>query len=127
MQLADTEWLVMQFVWEHQPVEAADVIEALGKDNRWTDATVKTLLHRLVKKGALQAAPVGKKFRYQSAVKRQECIRLASRSFLDRVFRGDAVPALLHFVKDSKLSESEVRELQRVLDLKLSKLKGSKE
>ena len=48
MQLSDTEWTVMNFIWRSQPTEAGEVIEELGVDNAWTDATVKTMLHRLV-------------------------------------------------------------------------------
>ena len=69
---------------------------------KWSDATVKTMLHRLVKKGALATESVGKKFRYQSAVRKQDCVRAASRSFLERVFGGNAAPALLHFVKEAQ-------------------------
>jgi BlaI family penicillinase repressor len=46
---------------------------------------------------------------------------------LERVFGGNAAPALLHFVKEAKLSQDEVVELQKLLDSKLTKTKGSKE
>ena len=127
MQISDAEWIVMNFVWQNQPVEASDVMLALGAEQKWSDATVKTMLHRLVKKEALATESVGKKFRYRSAVKKQDCVRAASRSFLDRVFGGNAAPALLHFVKEARLSQNEVAELQKLLDSKLTKSKGSKE
>lgn len=127
MQLSDAEWIVMHLIWDSQPTEANDVIAALGAANDWSDATVKTMLHRLVKKGALAAEPIGKRYRYTAAVRRSDCVRRASRSFLDRVFGGDAAPALLHLVKTSKLSESELSQLRKLLDSKTSKPKGSKE
>lgn len=127
MQISDAEWNVMNFVWQNQPVEASAVMQALGVEHEWSDATIKTMLHRLVKKGALSTESIGKKFRYSSAVKRQDCVRTASRSFLDRVFGGNAAPALLHFVKEAKLTQDEVAELCRLLKTKLTKSKGSKE
>ncbi len=129
MQLSDAEWIVMNFIWDSQPTEASDVIAALGSDNGWSDATVKTMLHRLVKKGALTTEPIGKKYRYTAAVRRSACIRKASRSFLDRVFGGDATPALLHLVKTAKLSEDDLAQLRKLLDSKSknSRNKGSKE
>ena len=126
MQLSDTEWIVMNFVWESQPVEASDVIAALAQDNGWSDATVKTMLHRLVKKGALAAEAVGKRYRYRAAVKRSECIRQASRSFLVHVFGGAAAPALLHLVKSSQLSPDEVAQLRKLLDEKATNRKESR-
>ena len=117
----------MNLVWDSHPTEASDVIAALGMANHWSDATVKTMLHRLVKKRALEAEPIGKKYRYTPAVRRSDCVRKASRSFLDRVFGGDVAPALLHFVKTSKLSEDDLAQLRALLDSKSSKNKGSKE
>ena len=107
MQLSDAEWIVMNLIWDSHPTEAGDVIAALGKPNHWSDATVKTMLHRLVKKGALLTEQVGKKYRYTPAVRRGDCIRKASRSFLNHVFGGDAAPALLHLVRTSKLSDDD--------------------
>ncbi len=127
MQISDAEWTIMNFVWRNQPIEASAVMQALGVKHQWSDATIKTMLHRLVKKGALTTEAVGKKFRYREAVKKQDCVRTASRSFLDRVFGGNAAPALLHFVKEAKLSQDEVAELRKLLDAKLTKSKGSKE
>ncbi len=127
MQLSDAEWIVMNLIWDSQPTEASNVIEALGTGNGWSDATVKTMLHRLVKKGALTTEQIGKKYRYTAAVGRSNCIRCASRSFIDKVFGGEAAPALLHFVKTSKLSEEELAQLRALLDSKSAKTKGSKE
>ncbi|TWU46562.1 BlaI/MecI/CopY family transcriptional regulator [Rubripirellula reticaptiva] len=129
MQLSDAEWIVMNLIWDSGPTEASEVIAALGSDNGWSDATVKTMLHRLVKKGALTTEQIGKKYRYTVAVRRGACVRKASRSFLDVVFGGDAAPALLHLVKTSKLSEDELSQLRELLDSKTknSQNKGSKE
>ncbi len=133
MQLSDAEWVVMNLIWDSQPTEASDVIAALGADNGWSDATVKTMLHRLVKKGALTTKQIGKKYRYTAAVRQSACVRKASRSFVDRVFGGDAAPALLHLVKTAKLSEDDLTQLRELLDAKTTsntkttKNKGSKE
>ncbi len=129
MQLSDAEWIVMNLIWDSQPTEAIDVIAALGADNAWSDATVKTMLHRLVKKGALTTEQIGKKYRYTAAVRRGACIRKASQSFLERVFGGDAAPALLHLVKTAKLSDDDLKQLRELLETKSknSKNKGSKE
>ncbi len=127
MQLSDAEWIVMSLIWETQPTEASDVIAALARANQWSDATVKTMLHRLFKKGALSTEPIGKKYRYCAAVKRSECVRQASRSFLAKVFGGHAAPALLYLVKASKLTTTEVEQLRELLDAKITTKRESKE
>ena len=114
----------MNLIWGSQPIDSAQVIEQLAKANGWSPATVKTMLHRLVRKGALSHQVDGKKYLYRTSVRRHDCIRQASRSFLDRVFGGQAAPALLHLVKTSKLSADEVAQLRTLLDSKENNKKG---
>jgi BlaI family penicillinase repressor len=124
MQISDAEWIVMNLVWSSSPIEAAEVIEQLGEANGWSAATVKTMLHRLVRKGALSTEQTGKKYLYRPALRRDACIRQASRSFLDRVFGGNATPALLHLVKMAKLSAQDAAEIRAMLDQKINKSEG---
>lgn len=123
MQISDAEWAVMNLVWESQPIDASQVVEQLGAVNDWSAATIKTMLHRLVKKGALAHEADGKKYIYRSKVRRRDCVRRASRSFVDRVFGGQTAPALLQLVRSSKLSADEVEELRQLLDSKDPKKK----
>lgn len=114
--ISDAEWEVMRVVWERHPVDALSVAQAVAAPRGWSDATVKTLLSRLVDKGALGFEPDGKRYLYHPLVSREECQRAATRSFLDRVFGGAVRPALLQFVRESDLSTEEVAELERLLD-----------
>lgn len=127
MQISDAEWIVMNLIWSSHPIEAAEVIERLAKDNGWSAATVKTMLHRLVRKGALAAEQVGKKYLYKPAVRHDVCVRQASRSFLDRVFGGEATPALLHLVKTTKLSAKDAADIRAMLDQKIRSMEGDEE
>ncbi len=124
MQISDAEWIVMNLIWSSPPIDAVEVINRLANENDWSPATVKTMLHRLVKKGALSAELVGKKYLYKPAVRKESCVRQASKSFLERVFGGNAVPALIHFVKTSKLSAREVAEIRALLDQKAKQKDG---
>ncbi len=120
MQISDAEWIVMNLVWDSAPLEAAEVIERLGEPNGWSAATVKTMLHRLVRKGALATDANGKKYVYRAAVRRSDCVRQASRSFFERVCGGHAAPALLHLVRMSQLSPAEAAEIRELLDQRIS-------
>ena len=117
-QISDAEWHVMTVVWQRQPVDAQTVIGALAESNGWSISTVKTMLHRLVKKGILSFKQDGKRYLYRAQVRRADCIRQASRSFLDRVFGSTAAPALFQLVKAANLKPDEVAELRRLLENK---------
>ncbi len=125
MQISDAEWVVMNLVWSSSPIEAAEVIDRLAGANGWSSATIKTMLHRLVRKGVLSTEQNGKKYLYTPAVRRDACVRQASRSFLDRVFGGDATPALIYFVKTARLTEKEVEEIQALLHQKTNRSEGA--
>lgn len=114
--ITDAEWDVMDVVWDDNPITAQDVAKRLQRARGWTETTVKTLLARLVQKGALMFQRDGKRFLYQPALSRQNAVARESRTFLDRVFRGEATPLLSHFVKHGKLSASEIAVLRKMLD-----------
>ena len=53
-----------------------------------------------------------------AAIPRQRYVRDESASFIDRVFGGETTPALMHFVRSSRMSQEEIDELRRILDQK---------
>ena len=111
-QISDAEWEVMQVLWETSPLTGSEVAERLGGHPK----TVKTLLGRLVRKGALRFREENNRYLYRPVFPRERYIEAESRSFLDRVFGCEATPALLHFVETVELSEEEIRELRELLD-----------
>ncbi len=117
-EISNAEWQVMNLVWENQPTTARDIIDQLCDQNDWSPATVRTFLHRLVKKGALRFEQDGNRYLYSAAVPRSQLVRRASRSFLRSVFDGESGPLLSHFVKSSRLSAEEIKELRRLLNEK---------
>ena len=60
-QISDAEWEVMKAVWDAQPVPASDVVDRLAAERGWAPRTVKTMLNRLVAKGALGYEVDGKR------------------------------------------------------------------
>lgn len=119
--ISDAEWDVMDVLWRRDPggsIPAADVIDAVAADRGWSPQTVKTLLARLVKKGALATTADGNRYLYRPRVGRDECVRRESRSFLARVFGGDTGAMLCRFVDEAELSPSQIAELRKILDRK---------
>jgi BlaI family penicillinase repressor len=116
--IAESEWKVMQVLWEHGPQTANDVVNALSGEVKWKSRTIKTLISRLVKKGAVKFREEGNKYRYFPAVNESECVRSATKSFVRRVYQGAMKPALAAFLEDADLSPQEIDELQEILDKK---------
>ena len=118
--ISESEWVVMEALWESAPRTAAEISKTLRPATNWADNTVRTLLTRLVEKGALKTAENASGTRvFAPAVKREACVGAVSESFMQRVFRGASKPLLVHFAQNAQLTPNEVRELKKMLDQSL--------
>jgi BlaI family penicillinase repressor len=119
-QISEAEWEVMKTLWEQGPqggLASGEVVQRIveaGHD--WAPRTIKTLLARLVKKGAAGVQRDEKRVLYVAKVNREAVIRRESRSFIARVFDGAVTPALVHLIEEGRLTSKEIDELKRVLD-----------
>ena len=114
--ITDAEWDVMDVLWSSSPRTAQEVHDGLGRRRDWTLGTVKTLLARLLKKGAVQHEQDGKRYLYQPAFTRRACVKAAGKDLLRRAGRGSESPLLAFFLKESRLDADEISELRRLLD-----------
>jgi len=113
--ISAAEWEVLKVVWEQPFLSAGEAADKLSTQKDWHPRTVKTLLARLVKKGALVYKAEGNRYLYEPKVKKEDVIKRESQSFLDRVFDGVTVPMLAHFVKTAKMTPEEIQQLKQIL------------
>lgn len=117
-QISEAEWEVMKIIWDQFPITANSVVEALEPRKDWNPRTVKTMLNRLVKKGALSFQRAGKTYLYRPKVSKEDSVKAESTSFAERVFDGATRPMLLYFAENANLSKKEIQELKRILEKK---------
>lgn len=116
LQLSDAEWKVMNAVWRDHPATARDVLGTLEKETGWAYSTVKTMMDRLVEKGALKAKIEGITSVYQPVLTQKQARKSALRALKERAFAG-ASGSLMHFlVGNERLSASDRQELLRLLE-----------
>jgi BlaI family penicillinase repressor len=111
MQISEAESVVMDVLWQQQPCAAEDVVASLADTQEWQEATIKTLLNRLLKKGAITAAKDGRRYLYTATVQRGDC-----QGLLERLFDGRVAPLVAHFSEHRKLSRKDIAELRALLD-----------
>ena len=115
--ISDAEWEVMQICWlKATPCTANEIVKALEQSTDWKPNTIKTLIGRLVKKGALGYKEEGRLYLYYPLVAEDECIKAESKSFLNRVFGGALKPMLVTFLQEEKLSKDDIEELKQLLE-----------
>jgi BlaI family transcriptional regulator, penicillinase repressor len=113
--ISDAEWLVMQAIWDKGEATAGEIIEELEPRTGWNHRTIRTLLNRLSKKGAVACQVEGNRYLYRAGVGRSACVRRESRSFVEKVFSGDGASLLVHFARNTRLTADDVEELKRIL------------
>lgn len=124
--LSPSEWEVMKTFWDYGNQAARDVHARL-EEKDWSIKTVKTMLARMVAKGALDYMQVGNAYLYHAVYTREELTAEEMRGFVDRVLDGQSAPAMTHFIRETRLDESQIRELRALLDEKEREISKGKE
>jgi len=115
IKISEAEWEVMRIVWNRSPLSAQEITEKLSQKRPRHPKTIRTLINRLVKKGALGHKKMGKAFLFLPLMDESKCAMEESISFLDRVFGGSLHPMIAQFIEHQKLSAEEIQELQKIL------------
>jgi predicted transcriptional regulator len=94
---------------------AEDIAGLVADEQQWTEATVRTLINRLLKKKAIAAKKDGRRYRYRPVMKRVDYVQEESQGLLDRLFDGRLAPLVTHFSQRKKLSAQDIAELKRLV------------
>lgn len=116
MSISDAEAVVMEVLWQRQPLGADEVMAALAGKADWAEPTVKTLLNRLLNKGAVEAAREGRRYLYSPVLTRDAWLAQQSEGFVKRMFGGRVAPLVAHFSGRQRLSREDIAELRRLLE-----------
>ncbi len=116
MQISEAESIVMDVLWTRSPQGADEVVMALAGRQDWQEATIKTLLNRLLNKGAISARKDGRRFLYSPVLQREDWVAEESRGLLERLFDGRIAPLVAHFSAHRKLSRKDIAELRKLLE-----------
>jgi predicted transcriptional regulator len=116
MQISEAESVVMAVLWKRNPLSAEEVVASLSGQQDWQDATVKTLLNRLLNKGAISAEKDGRRYLYAPVLQRDAWVQGESESLLERMFGGRVAPLVAHFSEQRKLSRKDIADLRKLLE-----------
>jgi BlaI family penicillinase repressor len=119
MKISGAESVVMEALWKREPPTSSMTAEEIGAEvaagQGWSEATVKTLVNRLLKKKAIAATRDGRRFLYRPLVARAAYVQAESQGLLDRLFDGRLAPLVSHFSQNQTLSAEDVAELKRLI------------
>lgn len=113
--ISDAEHAVMEALWDESPLTAADVCERVCSTRDWSMPTVKTLLSRLVTKGAVATEADGRRFLYTPTIERSDYVGHESRRLVDRLFGGRPASLFAQLAESEALSAQDLAEIERLL------------
>jgi predicted transcriptional regulator len=115
MNITAAESQVMEVLWSRGALAADELVSAVAEPQGWGDATVKTLINRLLKKKAIRSSRVDGRHRYEAIVPRADYLQTESQGLLDRLFEGRLTPLVAHFAEHRALKPDEIKRLRELL------------
>jgi BlaI family transcriptional regulator, penicillinase repressor len=113
--ISGAEYEIMEVLWREAPLTAAEVATRAPAEKAWSIRTVKTLLGRLLAKGALTHEEEGRRYLYRPAVARADYVAEESSRLIDRMFGGRVTPLVAQLAERDKLSEADIAEIEALL------------
>jgi predicted transcriptional regulator len=113
--ISEAEMQLLQLLWAESPLGASEIAERVQSEKGWSITTVKTLLSRLVAKGAVTAQPSGRRYLYQPAIERDAVAADQARGLIDRLFGGRVSPLVAQLAEKNHLSDDDLAELEAIV------------
>ena len=116
MPVSEAESTVMEVLWRRHPLSAEDIVAELAEASGWAAPTIKTLINRLLNKGAIRAEKDGRRYLYSPVLAREAWVGEQSESLVKRLFGGRVAPLVAHFSEHGRLTKKDIDELRRLIE-----------
>jgi len=115
VRISEAELDIMAVLWAESPLSATDVAARVPARRDWSPTTVKTMLSRLVDKGALASAAQGRRFLYHPLIERDRIAGAQAGRLVDRLFGGRVSPLVAHLAERRDLEPEDLAALEQLI------------
>jgi len=103
LKLSDSEIYIMQIIWKYGKVTSFDILDEIKNDDTISENGIRTLLGRMVRKGAIRITEKkGKTYIYEALINKDDFLRKEGNNFLENIYQGAINSMLLNFVKENR-------------------------
>jgi BlaI family transcriptional regulator, penicillinase repressor len=120
VRISEAESQIMAVAWAC--VEAGDsgagveeIVAGPGVANGWGESTVRTLIHRLLRKGVLASERRSGGVIYRPLISREAYVTTESQGLLDKLFGGQLAPLVAHFARERAMAPEDLARLRRLV------------
>ena len=111
-----SEWEIMEIPWGQSLLSATEVLERVEATTSWSIKTVRALLARLLQKKVIERRTIDGTYVFAPAVRRDDCLRQESRTFVDRFFQGNSISLIVHLLKEEHHSDADLQRLRSAIE-----------
>jgi BlaI family penicillinase repressor len=115
MKISNAEQQVMTVLWRGKALTPDELVAEVGAANGWAAGTVRTLIHRLIRKKAISGTKEKSGYLYRPLISRSDFVQEESKGFLDRLFKGEVAPLVAHLAEHRALTAKDLAKLKRLI------------
>ena len=108
----ESEYRFCQILWEHEPVKSSVLVALCREKLGWKPTTTYTVIKRLAERGVLE----NKDTVVRSLVGRDDVCQAEINELVEKKFGGSIPAFIAAFARGGRLKETEVDELQGMID-----------
>lgn len=103
-----------ELIWDNEPISSGDLVRLCENELSWKKSTTYTMLRRLCQRGIFQ----NKGGVVSPLINKTEFSALQSEKFVEETFEGSLPRFMAAFTLRKKLSEKDIKEIQRIISEK---------
>lgn len=124
VKISEAELEVMKVIWKRKKTTSVEIIEDL-KDIHWNFNTIRTLIKRLLVKGAIEVVKKeGKTYTYKAVVTESEYRAEVARNMVKKLYNNSLSEFVLQYCESVALSIKEIKELGRQINEMIARKEG---
>lgn len=114
-QISAAESQIMEALWRKGPLTPDELVAEVGPSQGWAGNTVRALVGRLLKKGALSGGKEEGRYVYRPLLARADYVQAESQNLLDRLFGGQVAPLVAHLAQHRALTPADVEAIEQLV------------
>ena len=115
--ITDAELEIMKELWTNKQLSLNELTEKLNEKEPKNKNTIKTLLYRLIEKGAVKSINKNQKENeFKANISKEKYLKKENQSFLNKLYNGNTSNMLLNFVENKEISKEELKKLIEMIE-----------
>lgn len=115
VRISEAEFEVMKVIWKRKEVTSMEIIQDV-KDFNWNANTVRTLIKRLEKKGAIEVVNRGgKAFTYGPLVDEKKYKLEMSKDLIKKLYHNSITEFFLDYCMGAKIDLEELKKINQTI------------